>query len=42
VASLQGKHRLCRQPQLVRDSHPDAAVADVEAEIARNGGGFQF
>jgi hypothetical protein len=31
---LQRQHRLRRQAQLVRDGHADAAVADVEAEIA--------
>jgi hypothetical protein len=34
VPPLQRQHRLRRQPQLVRHSHPDAAIADVEAEIA--------
>jgi hypothetical protein len=33
-APLQRQHRLRRQAQLVRHSHADAAVADVEAEIA--------
>ena len=36
---LQRQNRLRRQAQFVRHSHPDAAVAYVEAEIA--GLGFQ-
>jgi hypothetical protein len=41
MLSGQRQHRLRRQPQLVRDSHADAAVADVEGEITRMGGGLQ-
>jgi hypothetical protein len=36
VAPLQRHHRLRRQPQLIRHSYPDAAVADVEAEITNS------
>jgi hypothetical protein len=32
---LQSQDRLRRQPQLIRHSYPDAAIADVESEIAR-------
>src|SRR5208337_5667113 len=39
--ALQRQNRLRGQAQLVRDSHADAAVADVEAEIARIRGGLQ-
>jgi hypothetical protein len=31
----QRKHRLRGQPQLIGDSHSNAAIADVEAKIAR-------
>jgi hypothetical protein len=40
VSPLQGQHRLRRQAQLVGHSYPDAAIADVEGEIARRI--FQF
>lgn len=40
--SLKRHHRLSRQPQLVRHSHPDAAIADIETEIARMARGFQI
>ena len=33
--AFQREHRLRRQPQLVRDSHPDAAIADIQPEVAR-------
>jgi hypothetical protein len=33
---LQRQHRLGGKPQLVRHSNPDAAIADVESEIAGN------
>jgi len=32
---LQRHHRLRRQPQLIGHSYPNAAIADVETEIAR-------
>jgi len=40
VTPFQGQHRLRRQAQFVGHSHPDAAIADVEGEIA--GRFFQF
>jgi hypothetical protein len=47
VTPLQRQHRLRRQPQRIRHSHSDAAIADVETEIARmsfqfSAPGFQF
>ena len=36
VPPLQHQHRLRRQTQLVRDGYADAAVADVETEIANS------
>jgi hypothetical protein len=36
VLPLQRQNRLRRQAQLVRDSHADAAIADVEAEITNS------
>ncbi len=39
---LQRQHRLRRQAQLVRHGHADAAIADIEAEIAGMRGGFQL
>jgi hypothetical protein len=36
VPPLQRQNRLRGQAQLVRDSYADAAVADVEAEIANS------
>ena len=33
--SLQSHHRLSRQPEFIRHSHPDAPIADVQSEIAR-------
>ena len=36
VLALQRQDRLRRQAQLVRDGYADAAVADVEAEIAKS------
>jgi hypothetical protein len=42
VAPLQRHHRLRRQPQLVRHSYPNAAIADVEGEITRMGNSFQL
>ena len=39
---LQREHRLRRQPQLVRHSHPDVAAAYIETEIAEMSGGFQY
>lgn len=41
VTPLQGQHGLRRQAQLVRHSHPNAPVTDVEAEITRLRGRFQ-
>jgi hypothetical protein len=41
VLPLQGEHRLRRQAQFVRDSYADAAVADVEGEIAGMRDGVQ-
>jgi len=37
ASPFQGQHRLGGKAQLVGDSNPDAAVADVKAEIAGNG-----
>ena len=42
VPPLQRQHRLRRQPQFVRHSHPDAPIADVETEIARLRCGVQL
>jgi hypothetical protein len=42
MAALQGQHRLRGQAQLVGDSHADAAVANVEGEVARMRCGFQL
>jgi hypothetical protein len=42
VPPLQRQNRLRRQPQFVRHGHPDAAVADIEAEIARMRNSFQL
>ncbi len=39
--ALQRQNRLRRQAQLVRDGYADAAVADVEGEIARMRGSLQ-
>lgn len=39
---LQRQHRLGCQSQLVRDGHADAAIANIEAEIAGVRGGFQL
>jgi hypothetical protein len=36
VPPLQRQHRLRGQAQLVRHSHADAAVADIETEIANS------
>lgn len=36
VSSIEREDGLCRQPQLVGDGHADAAVADIETEIAGN------
>jgi hypothetical protein len=41
AAPLEGEHRLSREPEFVADSHADAAIADVEREIAGMGGGLQ-
>jgi hypothetical protein len=41
VPSGERQHRLRRQPQLVRDGHADAAIADVQGEIAGMRGDFQ-
>jgi hypothetical protein len=40
VTPFQREDRLGGQAQLVGDGYPDAAVADVQAEMA--GGGFQL
>ena len=40
--ALQRQNRLRCQAQLIRDGNADAAVADIEAEVARMSGGFQF
>jgi hypothetical protein len=37
ATAFQGQHWLCGKAQLVRHSNSDAAIADVEAEIAGNG-----
>jgi hypothetical protein len=42
MTPLQRQYRLRRQLQLVRHRHADAAVADIEAEIAGMRGGFQL
>jgi len=42
VAPFQREHRLRRQAQLVRDGHADAAVANVQTEIAKMRFSFQF
>jgi hypothetical protein len=42
VLALQRQNRLRCQAQFVRDGNADAAVADVEAEIARVRSGFQL
>ena len=42
VPPLQRQHRLRGQAQLVGDSHADAAVANVEGEVARMLVGFQL
>jgi len=42
VSPLERENRLRRQPQLVRHSHTDATIADIEAEIARMGYSFQL
>jgi hypothetical protein len=39
---LQRQNRLRRQPQLVRHSHADAAIANIEAQIARLSCDFQL
>jgi hypothetical protein len=39
---LQSENWLRRQPQFVRHSHADAAIADIEAEIAGMGYSFQL
>jgi hypothetical protein len=41
VMPLQCQHRLRRQAQLIGHCHPNAPVADVEAEITRLWGRFQ-
>lgn len=41
AAALQRQHRLRGQPQFVGDGYADAAIADIEAKIARLDGGFQ-
>jgi hypothetical protein len=35
VTPLQGQHGLRSEPQLIRDSDANAAIADIETEIAR-------
>jgi hypothetical protein len=37
----EGEDRLGGEAELVRDGDADALRADVEAEVARDGGGFQ-
>ena len=41
AAAFQGEDRLGGKAELVADGHADAAIADVEAEVARMCGGFQ-
>jgi hypothetical protein len=42
VPSGQRQNRLRRQPQLVRHSHADAAIANIKAKITGMGNGFQL
>jgi hypothetical protein len=42
VTPFQGHHRLGGQAQFVRDGHADAAVADIEAQVAGMGNSFQI
>jgi hypothetical protein len=42
MTALQRQHRLRRQPQFVGDGDADAAIADIEAEVAGMKGGFQL
>jgi hypothetical protein len=42
VVALQSEDGLGREPQFVGDSDADAAIADVEGEIAGMRGDFQF
>ena len=39
--ALEGEHRLGRESEFVADSDANAAIADVEGEIAGMGGKFQ-
>ena len=39
---LQSENRLRREAQLVRHGHADAAVADIEAEVAGMENSFQL
>lgn len=41
AAAFQREDRLGGKAELVADGHADAAIADVEAEVARMCGGFQ-
>jgi hypothetical protein len=38
----QRQYRLGRQPQLVRHGYSDAAIADIEAEVARFPAGIHY
>ena len=42
ASSLQRQHRLRREPQFIRHSYPDTAIANVKAEIAGLWGSYQF
>ena len=42
AAPLQGEHGLGSEPQFVRNSDADAAIADVKTEEAGLGGGLQW
>lgn len=41
AAPLKGEHRLSCESEFVADGHADAAIADVEREVAGMGGGLQ-
>jgi hypothetical protein len=42
VPPRERQHGLCCEPQFVGDGHADAAIADIEAEIAGMSEVFQF
>jgi hypothetical protein len=42
VVALQREDRLGRDSQFIGDSHADAAIANVEGEVAGMSRGFQF